>query len=87
MTFSKWLNTYCDESNKVDLEETFEITIGSKWHLIPCGVVIEHAHIASDYEQKFIKETISKIDFANGDPMHFFRHLATCIARESAEAI
>lgn len=84
MAFSEWLDTYCSESNKVDLEANFEITEGGQFNLIPCGVVIEHAKIASPGEQKFIKDTIVKIDFAGGDPMHFFKHLATCLAKQAA---
>lgn len=77
--FNTWLTTYCEEAD-IDNERTFEIETESQVHFIPVGVVIEHAMIASTEEQAFIKDTVVKIDFHNGDVYHFFNHLATCIA-------
>ena len=41
---------------------------------------------ASPKEQKFAANTIRKIDFANGEPAHFLRHLGECLAREHDKA-
>lgn len=32
-------------------------------------------------QHAFIKDTLVKIDFQNGDVFHFFTHLATCMCR------
>lgn len=37
---------------------------------------------APAHEQAAIKTTLVKIDFRNGDILHFFRHLAGAIARD-----
>ena len=81
MNFMTWLTTFVEEKG-IDREDLLEVATPVQDHLIPTGVVIENCLIASREEQAFIKDTIVKIDFRNGDVMHFFRHLATCIARQ-----
>ena len=49
-------------------------------NIIPLEVVLEHIEIASVNEKKKIKDILVKIDFKNGDCMHFFKHLARAIA-------
>ena len=44
------------------------------------SLILEHILITSPAEQAQIKDTIVKIDFANGDVLHFFRHLGQAIA-------
>ncbi len=80
MTFTKWLDTFVSEK-ELNTDRVFEVE-GSDWgtNYIPCAVVIEHMKIASPQEQSEIKNMIVKIDFANGDVMHFFEHLAGALA-------
>jgi len=81
MTFAKWLDTFVEEKG-LDREQSFEVegpVWGTNW--IPLEVVIEHMKIASKQEQQQIKEIIVKIDFKNGDVMHFFKHLAGALAK------
>lgn len=79
--FGTWLDTFVSEKG-LDTEYMFEVQ-GSRWgtNFIPASVVIESAKKASPQEQALIKDTLVKIDFRNGDPMHYFKHLATCLAR------
>jgi hypothetical protein len=81
MTFNKWFDTFIEEKG-IDLDQSFEIE-GKEWgiNIIPVAVIVEHIKIANVQEQKQIKDIIVKIDFANGDVMDFFKHLATVIAR------
>jgi hypothetical protein len=79
MTFNKWLDTFVSEK-ELDTEKVFEVEGQSGPNFIPCGVVIEHIKIAPAREQQAIKQMIVKIDFCNGDVMHFFNHLAQAIA-------
>tara|TARA_R110002012_G_C11219935_1_gene562502 strand:+ start:271 stop:522 length:252 start_codon:yes stop_codon:yes gene_type:complete len=74
-----WIYTFIAEKN-LDLQSTFEITNENGFNLIPLGVVVEHILIATQFEQKEIMKTLIRIDFHNGDAMHFFKHLATAIA-------
>ena len=76
----RWLQTFLDEKG-IDIQTTIEVE-GEKMgiNFIPVGVICEHICITTKKEQKLIKETLCKIDFANGDIMHFFKHLAKAIA-------
>jgi len=47
---------------------------------IPLQVLVEHICSAPLTEQREIKFTLVKIDFYNGDIMHFLTHLARAIA-------
>ena len=77
-----YLETFFEETDKVDPELSFEVSVGYTFHQFTYGVVIEALMSASPAEQKFAADTIRKIDFANGDPQHFLRHLGECLARE-----
>ena len=79
MTTNNWLNTLIEEKN-LDTNHTFEVEGANGMNFIPLAVVIEHINIAGRYEQIKIKDILVKIDFANGDVMHFFNHLAQALA-------
>jgi len=77
----RYLETFFAEKD-LDLDATFEVTGPSgTWNLIPYGVVVEHIMIASPAEQQKIAGILRRIDFANGDVLHFLRHLGEAIAR------
>lgn len=79
MNFNLWLHTFIEEK-EIDQEETFTLkdTKGME-HTMPYGVVVEHIKIATEEEQKEIKEILVMIDFHNGDVLHFLRYLAQAI--------
>lgn len=80
MSFNRWIDTLVSEKN-IDLEQSFEFEDSQGVnHSMPYQVVVDAMKIAGDDEQKQIKDTIVKIDFANGDILHFFRHLGKCLA-------
>lgn len=74
-----YLNNLIEEKG-LDTEEIIEVEGASGTNFIPLGVVVEHILIAPDHEQKQIRNILVKIDFQNGDVMHFFNHLAKAIA-------
>jgi len=74
-----WIDRFVSEK-ELDTEHVFEIEGESGPNFIPLAVVIEHIKIATRQEQVQIKNVLVKIDFANGDPMHFFNYLAQAIA-------
>ena len=78
--FDTWIETFVDEKG-VDPQHLFTIagSTGTE-NIIPVGVVIEHTKIASAAEQATIKDTLVKIDFHDGDVLHYLEFLATCIA-------
>ena len=77
---TNYLNTLISEKN-INIETMIEVEGQSGTNFIPLGVIVEHIAIAPTHEQKQIKNTLIKIDFLNGDIMHFFTFLAKAIAR------
>lgn len=79
--FNNWLDTFIDEKN-INKDDTFEINKNGTLNIISYGSIIDHIKITSKQEQEQIKKTIVKIDFFNGDVLHFFRHLGQALAKE-----
>jgi hypothetical protein len=79
MTFTKWLNTFIDEKN-LDREHVLEVDGAMGANMIPVACLVEAMENAPAREQAGIKNTIVKIDFHNGDVLHYFQHLAQAIA-------
>ena len=80
MTFKNWRDTFIKEKG-LDTGLTLLADGPSGVNHIPCQVVVEHMYVAPKHEQEQIKNVIVQIDFANGDVMDFFKHLAKAIAR------
>ena len=77
--FTKWLDTFISEKG-VDLNRTFTFDNDNGFNIMPYGVVVEAIKTTSGSEQASIKSTIVKIDFANGDILHFLRFLGRGLA-------
>lgn len=79
MNFNQWLDTFVEEKGlNLDFEFVKDGEFGPNY--ISLAVLIEHMKIAPSKEQNAIKNMIVRIDFANGDVMDFFDHLAGAIA-------
>lgn len=85
MKFSKWIETLVEEKG-LDLESTFEFQDQNGANVMPYGVVVEAAKIASPAEQAQIKNMLVLIDFKNGDIRHFLRHLGMGLAAQRGAA-
>lgn len=81
-TFNTWIDTYFAEKG-TDLERHFETQPNGTCHIMPYAAVVATAKRASKKEQALIKKTLVIIDFKNGDPCHYLRHLGECLARET----
>lgn len=79
MNFAQWLDTFVQEKN-LDTEHIFEVEGDGGANYIPLGCVIEQIKVFSDALQANVKRNIVKIDFANGDVLHFFEHIAKRMA-------
>ena len=79
MNFTNWINTFIAEKG-IDLEQRFEVEGPSGANSFEYGMIVDAIKQAPTHEQAAIKTTIVKIDFANGDVRHFFRHLAQALA-------
>jgi len=78
-TFKNWLDTFIKEK-EFSMENTFEINKKGCLNIMSYQTIYEHILITTKEEQEKIKKTIIKIDFLNGDILHFFRHLGQAIA-------
>lgn len=79
MNFKNWIETFCSEK-EIDMEQILRVSGPSGENSIPVGCLIEAMLQAPAAEQATIKTMIVKIDFRNGDVIHYFRHLAQAIA-------
>lgn len=79
MNFTKWLDTFVDEK-ELNTDFVIEVQGDGDTNFIPLECLLDAIKSAPTHEQKAIKTTLIKIDFMNGDPMHFFKHLAQAIA-------
>lgn len=79
MTFSKWLDTLISEKN-IDTDAMIEVEGDSGLNMIPVSIVLDHIKATSEQERQQIKTILVKIDFANGDVLHFIKHLAGALA-------
>jgi hypothetical protein len=77
----EYLENLIAEKN-INASHVFEIETNSIFgtNFIPLDVVIDAILSAAKSEIKEIRKTLVKIDFCNGDVMHFFKHLATALA-------
>ena len=78
--FQSWLTTFIEEKG-IDLEQYLAIEGPSGTNMMPVGVVVDAMNQTGDQEQAQIKNTLIVIDFKNGDPLHYIRHLAQAIAQ------
>jgi len=76
---NKWLDTFLAEKG-TNLDQTIEAMGELGMNFMPLQVIVDAIKSASPAEQAQIKTTLVKIDFANGDIVHFFKHLAKAIA-------
>lgn len=87
MNFENWIDTFISEKG-IDLEQSFEFEDSTGgFNIMQYQIVVDAMKIASNDEQKQIKEMLVKIDFQNGDVLHFLRHLGKGLAeaRKSKE--
>lgn len=79
MNFNTWIDTLVAEKG-IDTEQRFEVEGPSGANSFEYGMIIDAIKQAPKHERDQIKTTLVKIDFANGDICHFFRHLAQALA-------
>lgn len=78
-SFKLWLDTFIKEK-ELPMDEVFEITKEGNLNIFSYKSIYEYILISTPTEKEKIKKTIVKIDFLNGDVLHYFRHLANAIA-------
>lgn len=79
MKFATWLDTFLEEKG-IQLDQPFTVEGKSGPNFMEVSHVVEAMKAAPAQEQNAIKTTFVKIDFMNGDCMHFIKHLAKAIA-------
>jgi len=76
-----YLNNLISEKSNISMNTEIEVEGNSGTNFMTVGIVVEHILIAPKSEQDAIKNMLVKIDFKNGDVLHFFKHLAGAIAK------
>ena len=76
-----YLELLVGEKSGISMETPIEVEGPSGTNFMNVGVICEHIVIAPKQEQDDIKKMLVKIDFNNGDILHFFTYLAQAIAR------
>lgn len=75
LVWNKWLDTFVDEKG-IDTGHCFEFEDKHGFHIVETATVIDYVKkLGWDHKTK-IKDTFVKIDFMNGDPMHFMGFMA-----------
>ena len=77
----KYFRTLLNEKG-IDLQTVLEVE-GKEWgvNFIPVEVVVEFMETRSIETQKKMRNNLTKIDFMNGDVMHFFTYVAKFLAK------
>lgn len=79
-TFSRWLDTLVSEKG-IDPEVIMEIEGPSGTNYMPIKIVLDGIKNTGAREQEAIRNMLVKIDFNNGDVVHYFKHLAKALAQ------
>jgi hypothetical protein len=77
--FANWLDTFLEEKG-IQLDQSITVQGKSGPNYMEVSHVVDAMKRANANEQNGIKTTFVKIDFVNGDVMHFIKHLAQAIA-------
>jgi hypothetical protein len=75
-----YLNNLITEKG-LDKEMIIEVEGESGTNFIPLGVLIDFILTMPSFIKKKIRTTLVKIDFMNGDVMHYFKYLAKAMAK------
>lgn len=78
--FATWLDTFVSEKG-LDTDFVFEVEGAGGTNFIPLECVIDFIKGTDADIKAKIKTTLVKIDFMNGDAMHFFNHCAKGMAQ------
>ncbi len=79
MKFAEWLDTLVEEKG-YDVEDFFFVEGESGENMIPLQVVLDTIKNTCIERKKQIKNILVKIDFKNGNCLHFFKYLAKALA-------
>lgn len=79
MTFATWIDTFLSEK-RICTETVLTVAGASGANSIPVACLVDMMKQAPKHEQSGIKAMLVKIDFRNGDVLHYFRHLAQAVA-------
>ncbi len=77
---TNYFETLISEKSAHDLDDSFEVEGPSGANWMTYQNVVDAIASAPKSEQTAIRNNLIRIDFANGDVFHYFRHLAQAIA-------
>ena len=82
MNISNYLTNLISEKANISMDTVIEVE-GQDWgtNFIPLECVVEYILSSGGANQQAVMNTLTKIDFANGDVLHFFKHVASFMAK------
>ena len=82
MNISNYLSNLINEKANISMDTIIEVE-GPEFgtNFIPLYCVVEYILSSGGANQQAVMNTLTKIDFANGDVMHFFNHVASFMAK------
>lgn len=75
IVWNKWFDTFIDEKG-IDKTHNFEFDEAGMFHIVETATVIAWIKKLDPETKAKIKDNFVKIDFFNGDPMHFMEFMA-----------
>ena len=79
--FKEWLEAFLKEKDLSLEETTIEFEDHNGWNYMPIGVIAEFFYQQPPEIQHKVKDTVVKIDFMNGDIMHYLKFLGKGIGQ------
>ena len=73
--FNEWIDTFIEEKG-IDTAHNFEFDEAGTFHIVETATVIAWIKKLDPETKAKIKNNFVKIDFFNGDPMHFMEFMA-----------
>ena len=82
MNISNYLTNLIEEKANISMDTVIEVE-GADYgtNFIPLECVVEYILSSGGANQQAVMNTLTKIDFANGNVMHFFKHVAGFMAK------
>ena len=82
MNISNYLNNLISEKANISMDTVIEVE-GQDWgtNFIPLECVVEYILSSGGANQQAVMNKLTIIDFANVDLMHFFKHVASFMAK------
>ena len=85
IAWNNWFDTFIEEKG-IDTAHNFEFDEAGMFHIVETATVIAWIKKLDPETKAKIKDNFVKIDFFNGDPMHFMEFMAKGMVKANYKA-